>query len=1595
MSTAPLPALPGRDAAGKRTTEHVTRIDVVRRSSSPTERPKTRSGPQDRPIAASAEPNTTPRKTSLTITQPSSKYGSKSKLPRPTSSQKRLIPSACLSVPRQKDLWEHRHYPTIHPTCNKLLSRRWEEHAKNLHLRKLKEARASVDNKVPRRYPHLEMRLKRLQIEEERLYEIERSNHILLDRIAFQLVNASQVSDLEQARRIAHVEDELGGHWNAAGTLNGPKRRKDWEKIQNENMTILQRIEDKAPYYDRRKWLEERHKSLSYLANIAQYPLPYYRELGLISEDPDFPGYLSDLQQDGEPPDAQEEGQPAAEEEAQLEEDGAEPDGRPVTRNGGGFKGEGEESESEGEENVGEEGLDADVEERELPPPGETGDERPPTRPGTVGGSLDEGLAQEDTQPEVQPEATEEEHIEPEAPVEDTQPIPAEEPPADDAIREPEPPQQDDDQPKPNTSTTYQSDFTNPYEQEYEVEEPHPQSEEPTPKTPSRGPSRYGSQTQILAGDEDARYTQYESDDHSFGDENYGERFMSRTGAPDEGLGMTKSQSMTPPEPAPVSSAQSQIFAGDEGTRYDHGSMEFVPAGEETGEGPMSRVGAQGLGMNKSRSLAPVEPVEPPQAPREPSQYGTESQIFAGNEGARYDDGSGEFASAGEETGEGAMSRVGTQGLGMHKSRSFAPVQSDEAETENLQPQPNRKRSQYGTESQIFAGNEGTTYDYGPGEFVIAGEETGEGALSRVGAQGLGMAKKSASLVAAEPDPVVVKGQLNRGASQHGHTSQIFAADEGTRYDAGSQEFATAGEETGEGAMSRVGARGLGARKSTSEVVFEPEPVVEEVQPSRGVSRYGTQSQVFAGDEGARYEAGCQEFADVGHEIGEGAMSRVGARGLAGSQKGSQKDVRGQEVKQGVVGESVGVEVEPQAVIETGVTDSRVADEPTSSSVRGSQANLRSSSRISSIARLSTGGAPDVADQPKAASVRGSRAKLISRTASAQLPGDVPQPTASVRGSLANIASRTSSTAQLPVSTVDDTQPVPASVPEPAARSPAASRRGSRTNLTSRTGSTTQLPASAAGDLQQPVPSSVHASRTSLKGTSRTGSNIQLTSEAPAEPPTVSRPAARTSQTNLTSASRAGSNAQLSKEAPAVARSIPPSVRGSQSDLKDTTRSGSFARRAAESTPLPASTQASQSNLQSGSRAASNARLSNDEVVREAIQPPSSVRGSQNSLPASSRHGSNAQIQNVGPEPAPSSRVSRDASRTASASDLQGATPVEPTPGSVRWSQKDLRSASRAGSTANIDGSPSALTTNDQLSKSVHSSQLELRPLSRTPSSSKIQQNDAPGSVKSSQVDLRPGSRVVSVAQIAGGNTHVNSSQRDLRQESRVGSSAQVVSDQPAASRTGSRVQLGEGNVPQAAPERVASVRSSQRDLRQDSQAGSSVQVNNVGTSQPMASRTGSTVQLGGGGDVPPTGVASVRSSQRDVRAPSRTASTNQIPNNDASQQRLPSQSNRASQQNLSTTSRAPSQSFNQPSQPQSIGRPSSASVRASQQNSRSTSRIGSQQFLTDRVATEGVVSGFGGGSNRQTVSSLSGDAGRPPLVPGLPGSKRGSVVEV
>jgi hypothetical protein len=60
----------------------------------------------------------------------------------------------------------YRHYQPFHPCCNKILAMKWDRTLQKQHRKKVYAAKATVNNSSPKPYVHLQVKLKKVQMEQ-------------------------------------------------------------------------------------------------------------------------------------------------------------------------------------------------------------------------------------------------------------------------------------------------------------------------------------------------------------------------------------------------------------------------------------------------------------------------------------------------------------------------------------------------------------------------------------------------------------------------------------------------------------------------------------------------------------------------------------------------------------------------------------------------------------------------------------------------------------------------------------------------------------------------------------------------------------------------------------------------------------------------------------------------------------------------------------------------------------------------------------------------------------------------------------------------------------------------------------------------------------------------------------------------------------------------------------------------------------------------------------------------------------------------------------------------------------------------------------
>lgn len=143
------------------------------------------------------------------------------------------------------------------PKASKVTFERDRSRAYALHRDRLRSVRPSIDNRPPRQFPHMRRNLKKEQQMEERYAKIEHENRVLL----------SKMGEIMQKNTLDNVSREYRyGH-----SLNRVARKRELQRITQENAQILRRIQGTMPMYNHWQWEKERADQERLVANICEY----------------------------------------------------------------------------------------------------------------------------------------------------------------------------------------------------------------------------------------------------------------------------------------------------------------------------------------------------------------------------------------------------------------------------------------------------------------------------------------------------------------------------------------------------------------------------------------------------------------------------------------------------------------------------------------------------------------------------------------------------------------------------------------------------------------------------------------------------------------------------------------------------------------------------------------------------------------------------------------------------------------------------------------------------------------------------------------------------------------------------------------------------------------------------------------------------------------------------------------------------------------------------------------------------------------------------------------------------------------------------
>jgi len=130
----------------------------------------------------------------------------------------------------------------------------------------IQNIKKTVDNDAPKRYVHIDQKLKARQKKKERDDEIRKNNQNILNRMIYQGRNNVGTSNLDDNNDV--IEPVFR-------SLHADQNRRLENEMNRESLTLLKRLKEKKPYCSVEQWKKERLITEMYLRNISTYPENY------------------------------------------------------------------------------------------------------------------------------------------------------------------------------------------------------------------------------------------------------------------------------------------------------------------------------------------------------------------------------------------------------------------------------------------------------------------------------------------------------------------------------------------------------------------------------------------------------------------------------------------------------------------------------------------------------------------------------------------------------------------------------------------------------------------------------------------------------------------------------------------------------------------------------------------------------------------------------------------------------------------------------------------------------------------------------------------------------------------------------------------------------------------------------------------------------------------------------------------------------------------------------------------------------------------------------------------------------------------------
>ncbi|XP_062855208.1 sperm axonemal maintenance protein CFAP97D1 [Trichomycterus rosablanca] len=151
----------------------------------------------------------------------------------------------------------HKTFQPLKPAANKYLQKKWDHMDYEEHRKKVREAKPTVDIKGIQTPTHIQLKLKKVQVQKERQAIINRDNQLLETRLA----------DIKGSKGLIDHRN-----FYPERSLNAERRRQELHQVTLQNQAIYQRITAQKSEYRQELWEDNWERTSQRLDSIACYP---------------------------------------------------------------------------------------------------------------------------------------------------------------------------------------------------------------------------------------------------------------------------------------------------------------------------------------------------------------------------------------------------------------------------------------------------------------------------------------------------------------------------------------------------------------------------------------------------------------------------------------------------------------------------------------------------------------------------------------------------------------------------------------------------------------------------------------------------------------------------------------------------------------------------------------------------------------------------------------------------------------------------------------------------------------------------------------------------------------------------------------------------------------------------------------------------------------------------------------------------------------------------------------------------------------------------------------------------------------------------